>query len=148
MLETFLKCLKGPQAPENSSWSWRVLLKGTGGRRPRSVHKHYLVPPSLAKAATNHGSLCSSSQVAVGWTQAGDDLGLLRSPSQGARNPHTYGQLSVRQSPANQSAPEMTLPRGALGRHRSSTNQILLCGVSPHNSLATTVKASPRSQPA
>lgn len=58
------------------------------GRNPNTSgiqpHNHSLVPPSLAQAATNCRSLCSSYQVASGQTQEVADRGLHRSPSQEA----------------------------------------------------------------
>lgn len=84
--------------------------------------------------------------MAPGPAQAAADIGLHWSTSQEVPNKHPVTGFRWYQS-ITQLYPQMTQPKGALGRHQSSTKvNPALWGQPLHNSLCTVINASPHSQ--
>lgn len=83
-----------------------------------SLSQALLIP---AQTATNHRSLCSNYQVALGWAQTAVYLGLHQSFTQETpKQIHPVDGFRPYQS-TNQLGPQMTDPKGEIRRHQSLT---------------------------
>lgn len=84
---------------------------------PSSQHGLSYVPLGSAQSATNHRSLCSSYQLALGEAQAETDFSLHQRLSQEA--PEQINQVANfrLQQCITQLAPQMAYTKGSLGRH-------------------------------
>lgn len=89
-----------------------------------------------AEAATSYAMICSSEQVARGWSQAASDFNLHQCPSQEAPEwTHQVAGFRTDEESMTQLAPQEAQSKGNLSQCQTLLGKISLCGISPPQQL-------------